>query len=127
MNEPWINNPGMIGAILGTIVGILGGVIGTLGGMLVPKGKAKKVTLCVLTFAFVLSFISLVVGIIANLSGQPYEVWDGFGNIGIHGTFLFGFGFWVILDRARDAELRKLMSEGLTLGSNKEDVEISNE
>lgn len=126
MNEPWMN-PGMIGGILGSIIGILGALIGILGGGFVPRGKAIKLTLDVNTFAFVLSFISLVVGIIANLSGQPYGVWDGFGHAGILGTSLFGLGFWVILKRARDAEIRKLMSEDLTLGSNKEDKEISHE
>ena len=126
MNEPWMN-PGMIGGILGSIFGILGALIGILGGGFVPRGKAIKLTLGVNTFVFVLSFISLVVGIIANLSGQPYGVWSGFGHAGILGTVLFGWGFWVILKRARDAEIRKLMSEDLTLGSNKEDKEISHE
>ena len=103
MNEPWMN-PGMIGGILGSIIGILGALIGILGGGFVPKGKAIKLTLGVNTFAFVLSFTSLVVGIIANISGQPYGVWDGFGHVGILGTVLFGSGFWIILKRARDAE-----------------------
>jgi len=126
MNEPWIN-PGLIGGILGSIIGILGALIGTLAGVFVPRGKAKKLTLGVNTFAFVLSFTSLVVGIIANISGQPYGVWYGFGYAGILGTVLFGLGFWIILKRARDAELRKTMSEDLTLGSNNEDKEDSHE
>lgn len=126
MNEPWMH-PGLIGGILGSIFGILGALIGILGGGFVPRGKAIKLTLGVDMFAFVLSFISLVVGIIANLSGQPYGVWSGFGHAGILGTVLFGWGFWIILKRARDAELRKTMSEDLTLGSNKEDKEDSHE
>lgn len=126
MNGPWMN-PGLIGGILGLIVGILGALIGILGGGFVPRGKAITLTLSVNTFAFVFSFISLVVGIIANLSGQPYGVWDGFSHAGILGTVLFGSGYWVILKRARDAELRKTMSEDLTLGSNTKDKEISNE
>ena len=118
MNEPWISNPGMVGGILGSTIGILGGVIGTLASVFVPRGKAKKLTLGVNTLAFVLSFISLVVGIVAYLSGQPYGVWYGFGLVGLLGTSGFGGGFWVILKRAREAELRKLMSEDLTLGGN---------
>ena len=134
MNEPWISNIGMVGAILGSTMGILGGVIGTLAGGFVPRGKAKKLTLGVNTFAFVLSFISLVVGIIAYLSGQPYGIWYGFGLCGLLGTVMFGGGFLVILKRARDAELRKLMSEDLTLRgnegslkSNTEEKEVSDE
>ena len=118
MNEPWISNPGVVGGILGSTIGILGGVIGTLAGVFVPRGKAKKLTLGVNTFAFVLSFISLVVGIVAYLSGQPYGIWYGFGLVGLLGTSGFGGGFWVILKRAREAELRKLISEDLTLGGN---------
>lgn len=126
MNEPWMH-PGLIGGILGSIIGILGALIGILGGEFVPRGKAIKLTLGVNTFAFVLSFISLVVGLIANISGQPYGVWSGFGGAGILGTVLFSLGFWVILERARDAELRKSMSEDLTLGGNKKDKEDSHE
>ncbi len=121
MNEPWISSPGMVGGILGSIIGILGGIIGTLAGGFVPRGKAKKLTLGVNTFAFVLSFVSLVVGIIAYLSGQPYGVWYGFGLCGLLGTSGFGSGFWVILKRARDAELRKSMSEDLILAGNSDD------
>ena len=137
MNEPWISNPGMagmVGGILGATIGILGGTIGTLAGVFVPRGKAKKLTLGVNTFAFVLSFISLVVGIVAYLSGQPYSVWYGFGFFGLLGTSGFGGSFWVILKRAREAELRKLMSEDLTLGGNEgslknnvEEKEVSDE
>ena len=134
MNEPWISNPGMIGGILGSTIGILGGVVGTLAGGFVPRGKAKKLTLGVNTFAFVLSFISLIVSIVAYLSGQPYGIWYGFGLVGLLGTSGFGSGFWVILKRAREAELRKLMPEDLTLGENEgslknntEDKEVSDE
>lgn len=134
MNEPWFSNPGMVGGIFGSIMGILGGIIVTLAGVFVPRGKAKKLTLGVNTFAFVLSFVSLVLGIVAYLSGQPYGIWYGFGLCGLLGTSGFGRGFWVILKRARDAELRKLMSEDLTLGGNEgnlksdtEEKEVSDE
>ncbi len=134
MNGPWISNPGIIGAILGSTIGILGGIIGTLAGVFVPRGKAKKLTLGVNTFAFVLSCISLVVGIVAYLSGQPYGIWYGFSLCGLLGASGFGSGFWVILKRAREAELRKSMSEDLMLGGNErslknnvEEKEVSDE
>lgn len=134
MNETWISNPGIVGGILGSTIGILGGVIGTLAGVFVPRGKAKKLTLGVNTFAFLLSFTSLGFGITAYLSGQTYGIWYGFSLCGLLGTSGFGGGFWVILKRAREAELRKLMPEDLTLGGNEgslknntEDKEVSDE
>ena len=117
MNEPWIN-PGILGGILGGTFGTLGGIVGTLAGAFVPRGKVKKLTLGVNTFTFVLSFISLVVGIVAYLSGQPYGVWSGFGYTGLICTVMSGLGFRIILKRAEDAELRKSMSEDLTFGGN---------
>ena len=121
MNEPWISNPGMVGGILGSIMGILGGVVGTLASVYIPKGKAKKLVLGVNIFAFVLSFISLIVGITAYLSEQPYGVWYGFGLCGLIGTLLFGMLFFIFRMEYRKAELRKSMSEDLTLGGNKDD------
>ena len=121
MNEPWISNMGIVGATLGSTMGILGGVVGTLASMYIPKGKAKKLVLGVNTFAFVLSFISLIVGITAYLSEQPYGIWYGFGLCGLIGTFLFGTLLFVFRMEYRKAELRKSMSEDLTLGGNKDD------
>ena len=93
MNEPWIN-PGILGSILGGTFGTLGGIVGTLAGGFVPRGKAKRLTLGVNAFASILSFTSLVVCIIAYLSGQPYGVWYGFGLCGLLGTV--GFGSWFL-------------------------------
>lgn len=117
MNEPWLR-PGMIGGILGSTIGILGAITGTLGGVLAPKGKAKKLVLGVELSAIALSLILLVIGIVAYLADQPRGVWYTFGYVGLLGTVLFGIGFVVILKRYRHAELRKSMSEDLTLGNN---------
>lgn len=117
MNEPWLH-PGMIGGILGSTIGILGAITGTLGGVLAPKGKAKKLVLGVELSAIALSLILLVIGIVAYLADQPRDLWYTFGYVGLLGTVLFGTGFVVILKRYRHAELRKSMSEDLTLGNN---------
>ena len=124
MNEPWIDNPGLVGGIIGGIIGLLGAIIGTLVGVFISRGKAKKLTLSVVTFAFVLSFISIIVGIVAILSGQPYAVWECFGETGILGTVIFGIGFWVIRKRIAVVEHRKLQSEDLTLEVYKDDKAI---
>ena len=125
MNEPWFN-PGWFG-LFGGIVGILGGVIGTLAGVFVPRGKAKKLTLGINTFAVALGFILFVFGIVAFLFGQPRDVWLLAVITGLYCAASFSLGFWIILKRARDAELRKTMSEDLTLGGYKKDKEISHE
>lgn len=119
MNEAWFN-PGWLG-ILGAIVGCLGALVGTLAGIFIPKGKAKKLVLGVNTFAFAVGLISLVVGVIAYFLGQPYGIWYGFGLCGLISTFLFGTFFFTFRHEYRKAELRKSMSEDLTLGSNKDD------
>lgn len=120
MNEPWIDNIGLVGAVLGAMLGMFGAIIGTLVGVCVSRGKARKLTLGITTFALVLSFISLIVGIIALLSGQPDDVWECFGDIGILGTIIFGMSFWVIRKKFTDIEIRKFSSEDLTLAVGKD-------
>ncbi|MDE0398494.1 MAG: hypothetical protein OXL96_11890 [Candidatus Poribacteria bacterium] len=125
MNEAWFN-PGWLG-LLGGFVGILGALVGILAGIFIPKGKAKKLVLGVNTFAFGVGFISLVVGVIAYFSGQPYGIWYGFGLCGLLGTVSFGILFFVFRYEYRKAELRKSMSEDLTLSGNKENDGTSDE
>ena len=126
MNEPWISL-GILGGLIGGIFGILGGLVGTLAGVFVPKGKAKKLTLGVNTFAVALGFVLIVFGIIAFLFEQPGRVWLTSVIAGLECSACFGICYWVILKRARDAELRKTMSEDLTLGGNIENKEDSDE
>ena len=126
MNEPWISQEAL-GILIMAIFVPLGPIIGTLGGLFVPKGKAKKLTLGVIAFGFVMSFVLLVFGMIAYLFGQPRWVWLRSGFFGLDLLLGFGIVFWVIRKRIRDAELRKLMSEDLTLDGNKKDKENTNE
>jgi len=118
MNEPWISNPGMAGGILGSAMGILGAVFGTLAGICVPKGKAKRLVMGVGVFAIILSLILFIIGIVAYLSGQPRDVWYLFGYTGLLCTVILGVNLPVMLKQYRKAELRKSMSEDLTLGGN---------
>ena len=126
MNEPWISQE-ILGLLIMAIFIPLGPIIGTLGWLFVPKGKAKKLTLGVIAFGFIMGSVLLVFSIIAFLFGQPRWVWLRSGFFGLDGTVLFGIVYWIILKRYREAELRKTMSEDLTLGSNKKDKEDSHE
>ena len=117
MNEPWIN-PEILTDILGGTGGTLGAIVGILASVFIPKGKAKKLVLGVDIFACTLSGILLAVGIIAYLSGQPYDVWYGFGLCGLIGTPLFGMLFFVFRTEYKKAELRKAMSEDIIFRQN---------
>ncbi len=87
--------------------------------MFVLRGKAKMFTLGFNTIWFVLSFILVVIGIIAGIRGQPEDLWV-LGIAGLPGIPFFGIGYWIILKKAREVELRKIVSEDLTLRSNDE-------
>ena len=117
MNEPWFN-PGIIGGIIGSTLGLFGAITGTVGGVFVQKGKAKKLVLGFQLFTIALSLVLFIIGIVAYLAGQPRGVWYAFGYSGLLGTVIFSIIFAVFLKRYRDAELRKSMSEDLTLGGN---------
>jgi hypothetical protein len=122
MNEPWINNPGMVGDTLVSVIGVIGLVMAILVLILIPKGKAKNLVLGVYIFGIVLSFIPLVIGIVAYLSGQPRSIWwSCFGYPGLLGTPLFTMFFFGSRHEYRKAELRKSMAEDLTLGGNNDD------
>ena len=133
MNEPWISQE-KLGLLIMVIFIPIGPLLGTLGGYFVPRGKAKKLTLGVLIFGIALASILFVFGVIALLFGQPRKIWLMSGFFRLDLTLCLGIAFWVIRKRIRDAELRKLMSEDLTLGGNEgilkrntERKEVSNE
>ncbi len=119
MNEPWINNPGIVGNTLDWVISALGFIILLLGLLLISKGKAKNLVLGLAIFGITLSFILLVIGIVAYLSGQPRSIWwSCFGGNGLVETLLFTMFFFLFRHEYRKAELRKSMSEDLTFESN---------
>ena len=115
MNEPWISQE-KLGLLIMVIFVPMGPLLGTLSGYFVPRGKAKKLTLGVLIFGIALASILFAFGVIALLFGQPRKIWLMSGFFGLDLIFCLGIAFWVIRKRIRDAELRKSMSEDLTLG-----------
>ena len=115
MNEPWISQQ-ELGILMMVIFMPLGPIVGTLGWLFVPKGKAKKLTLGVLGFGFVIGFVLFVFGITAYFFGQPRWVWLRSVIFGLNDAVLFAIVYRIILKRYRKAELRKSMSKDLTFG-----------
>ena len=96
--------------------GFVGGIMGTLV-VFALRGKAKMFYLGLNTFWLVLCFIILVFGLVVFPREHPL------GSLiavlmALPGIVFFGIGFWIIPKRAKEAELRRLMSEDLTLKSN---------
>lgn len=111
MNEPWFSS--QYAWIFGAGVGVLGGIVGTAVGFLAPRGKAKGIVFGLYWFAMLMSTASLLGGIIALLSGQPYHVWYGLGLAGLIGVLVFGLNYFTLTMAYRQAELRKLNAHHL--------------
>jgi MFS family permease len=111
MNEPWFAP--QYAWIFGAAVGILGGIVGTAVGLLAPRGKAKGTVFGLNWFAVLISAGSLLGGIIALVSGQPYHVWYGLGLAGLIGVLVFGLNYFTLTMAYRQAELRKLNAQHL--------------
>lgn len=69
---PWWS--GGISALFGGIVGIVGAAMGILGAF-ENRGRGRRLGLLATPIAIALGGIGLVVGLVALLSGQPYEVY----------------------------------------------------
>jgi hypothetical protein len=107
MTAPWFD-PNLFSWIPGTLLGVVGGTLGAIAGMLAPHGKGRALVLGFHAGAIAVSFVLLVLGAVALLTGQPYGIWYGFGLPGLLGVVLFSALYPVIRQRYREAETRKL-------------------
>ncbi len=111
MNAPWF--PEQYAWVFGVAIGVFGGITGTLVGCLAPFGKAKKLVFAIYWFAVVASLISLIAGIIALISGQPYGIWYGLTLAGFIGSLVFGLNYFTVVNAYRQAEARKMAAQNL--------------
>jgi len=111
MNVPWF--PEQYAWIFGASIGVMGGVVGTLGGCLAPFGKAKMLVFGLYWVALIASIVSLIAGITALVSGQPYGVWYGLTLAGFIGSLVFGINYFVLVNAYRQAEARKMAAQNL--------------
>jgi tetrahydromethanopterin S-methyltransferase subunit B len=113
MANPWFD-PGMYAWIPGTVLGVIGGVIGgPLAGVFAPRGKLKKFVVGFFFATLIMSAVFLITGLIAYFSDQPYGVWYGLGFPGLLGLIIFSALIFVVLNRYREAELRKTMAKDI--------------
>ncbi|MFO0967692.1 MAG: hypothetical protein U0793_19190 [Gemmataceae bacterium] len=112
MNEPWFD-PNVYSWIPGTALGTLAGIWGALAGVLAPQGKAKTFVLGMWWLLLAASVACLAAGIVALVQGQPYGVWYGLGLAGVIGTFVLGPLVFVILQRYRQAEAKRIEARDL--------------
>lgn len=73
------NLSGWIGGGVGTIFGLWGGLLG----LLAQSGKGRAFVTASVLFNIIIGAISLLVGIVALTTGQPYHIWYPFSLIGL--------------------------------------------
>jgi hypothetical protein len=104
-NAWWTDRAGgLVGGIVGSAVGITGAAIGILAGI----GIARKVCLSLLGAMFVLGIASLVVGLAALASSQPYAVYYPLLLLGLLCSVLPAGLFRSIKRRYELKELQKM-------------------
>ncbi len=114
--QPWFENWGLIGGLLGGGIGLLGGVYGTVVGICAPRGKAKRLVFGLHWFALLLGLGLLVGGITALVTDQPYGVWYALLLPGAILTVLIICFTPMVKLRYRQAEHRQLNAEEFRRG-----------
>ena len=114
--QPWFEDWGLVGTLLGVGVGLLSGVYGMVFGICAPRGKAKGLLYGLHWFSLLLGLAVLAAGVTALIGGQPYRVWYPLLFSGAIVTVLI-IGFTPMIKlRYRQAEHRKLNAEEVRRG-----------
>lgn len=102
-----------IGAFGGAGVGLLGATLGPAMGIMVPKGKGKSIILPALLAISVLGVVSLLTGLAALISKQPYHVWYPLTLIGLLASGVMLPLFFLARSRYRAAEINRMQAQDL--------------
>ena len=109
--QPWFDNAGLVGGILGGGVGTMGAIYGTTLGVLVPRGKGKLFVFALHWTFLTIGVTLLAAGLAALIAGQPYEVWYVLILPGALLTVLMGIFTPIMRQLFRQAEHRRLEAE----------------
>jgi hypothetical protein len=82
-------------------------------GNLAPRGKGKALILGSLGVMLAASALSLVVGVVALVNGQPYGIWYGLILPGCIGLVVLGSLTPLAIMAYRQAEARKMQARDL--------------
>jgi hypothetical protein len=110
---PWWTDQdaGYIGGIGGSLLGVLGGTLGTVAGVCAPRGKCRALVIGMTLLMIGVGGISLIAGVAAYSSDQPYAVYYPLLLVGIISTIVPGGLLPVIRKRYREADGRRLEAE----------------
>lgn len=116
-NEWWSNASGtMLGAVGVGGLGALAGVFGAATGYFAPRGMYKSAVLTIHGGLIVIGLVSLIAGIVAVSTGQPYHVFYPLLLGGGILSVVMGAMFPSIRAKYRQAEMRKMDAEELRRG-----------
>lgn len=107
---------GLVGGIGGAAVGILCGIYGALAGTLAPRGIGRRAMLTTHVVLLVLAAASVVLGLVALATGQPYHVYYPLLLLGFVPAAVLGGLLPVIRKRYDEAEQRRIDAEALRRG-----------
>ena len=114
--QPWFQNYGLAGGILGGGIGLMGGIYGTTLGILIPRGKGKGFVFALHWTFLTIGVVLLVAGLTALIVGQPYGVWYALILPGALSTVLMGVFTPLVRNLFRQAEHRRLEAEEFRRG-----------
>lgn len=114
--QPWFQNMGLVGGLLGGGVGMLGALYGTVVGVLAPRGKARTLVFALHWTALAIGVGLLAAGVTALATGQPSGVWYALLLPGVLVTILMTVFTPIIRLRYRQAEHRRLEAEEFRRG-----------
>ena len=101
---------GRVGGIVGSLLGCMGAVMGVLAG----RGRGRAIALGLAKGMLVCGVVSLVLGVVALVRAQPYEVFYPLLLGGVLGVVLPPFLIRTLRRRYEELELRKITAQDLS-------------